>query len=102
MSGAGLALTEPPEIAAPGNEEACKEDDEDRRQTRGEGGPVDVDQTESVIRLVADSLDSLFSIWRDDSSDMLIAGAGVDEVACSARYSLTSISLWYSSTSDCP
>ena len=52
MTGAGLALTSPPEIAAPRDEEACKEDDENRGQTRGEGGPVDVDQTESVIRLV--------------------------------------------------
>ena len=52
MTGAGLALTSPPEIAALGDEEACKEDDEDRRQTRGERSPVDVDQTESVIRLV--------------------------------------------------
>ena len=52
MTGAGLALTSPPEIAASRDEEACKEDDEDRGQTRGEGGPVDVDQTKSVIRLV--------------------------------------------------
>ena len=52
MTGAGLALTSPPEIAAPRDKEARKEDDEDRGQARGEGGPVDVDQTESVIRLV--------------------------------------------------
>ena len=52
MTGAGLALASPPEIAAPRDEEACKEDDEDRGQTRGEGGPVDVDQTEFVIRMV--------------------------------------------------
>ena len=52
MTGAGLALTSLPVIAAPRDEEARKEDDEDRGQNRGEGGPVDVDQTESVIRLV--------------------------------------------------
>ena len=49
----------------------------------------------------ADSLDSLFSIWSEDSSDMLMAGAGVDEVACLARYSLTSISFRSSSMRDC-
>ena len=82
-----------------------------KRITRTEDRPVEKEAQWMLTRLnpwldwsrltSADSLDSLFSMWSVESSDMLMAGAGVDEVACLARYSLTSISFRYSSIRDC-
>ena len=66
---------------------------------------MDVDQAEPMIGLVKTNVGRLAGFTFldvEESSDMLMAGAGVDEVACLARYSLTSISFRYSSMWDCP
>ena len=52
MASTGLSLTAPPEVAAPGNEQACQHDDQDRGEAYAEGGPMNVDQREPVVRLV--------------------------------------------------
>ena len=52
MASAGLALTSTPVVAAPCDEKAREDDDKDRGQACGEGGPVNVDQAEPIVRLV--------------------------------------------------
>ena len=42
----------PPEVAAPGNEKACQDDDKDRGEARAERGPVNIDQREAIVGLV--------------------------------------------------
>ena len=42
----------PPEVATPGNEQACQDDDKDRGEARAERGPVNIDQQEAIVGLV--------------------------------------------------
>ena len=52
MASTGLALTTSPVVAASRDEKTGEDDDEDGREACGERGPVDIDQAESIIRLV--------------------------------------------------
>ena len=47
-----MSLTAPPEVATPGNEQACQHDNKDRGEARAERGPVNIDQREPVVGLV--------------------------------------------------
>ena len=52
MACTGLALTTSPVVAASRYERIGEDDDEDGREACGERCPVDIDQAESIIRLV--------------------------------------------------